>query len=178
MIVEVVSYSSEWPSQFSAVSDNLRHALRHVHVIAIEHVGSTSVPGLSAKPILDIDVVVRRRSVSGAIRALQASGYEYLGEQGIADRHALRAPERGPRRNVYVCVEGALSLRNHLAVRDALRRSPDLRSRYESVKRELAARSDLDLDQYVVGKSAVLQEVLALSDLTTEEKREILLANS
>lgn len=177
MTIEVVPYSPDWPAQFADVAKTLHVALHGVDVLSIEHVGSTAVPGLAAKPILDIDVVVSRPSRHNAIHALRAAGYEHLGEQGIPDRHALRAPEHGPRRNVYVCIAGALALRNHLAVRDALRRSLELRLRYERVKLALAGRPGLSMQQYVAGKSAVLQDILAISDLTSEEKRAILEAN-
>lgn len=177
MAIEVVPYSPDWPVQFSITARALRDALQGVSILAIEHVGSTSVPGLAAKPILDIDVVVSRTSRLDAIRALEAVGYEDLGEQGIPDRYAMKAPDHGPRRHVYVCIEGALALRNHLAVRDALRGDSELRRRYETVKVALSGRPGLSMQQYVSGKSAVLQEVLAISDLTSEEKRAIREAN-
>ncbi|MEQ6896095.1 GrpB family protein [Microbacterium sp. KR10-403] len=83
-----------------------------------------------------------------------------------------------PRRNVYVCVVGTLHVRNHLAVRDILRARPDLRDRYGTVKRELAADAAMDIDRYLAGKSAILQEVLALSDLSESEKAAILRLNT
>jgi GrpB-like predicted nucleotidyltransferase (UPF0157 family) len=72
---------------------------------------------------------------------------------------------------VYVCLEGTLHVRNHLAVRDILRRRPDLRDSYAAVKLALAEDPDMDIDTYIVGKSSVLQEVLAESDLTEAERR-------
>jgi GrpB-like predicted nucleotidyltransferase (UPF0157 family) len=76
---------------------------------------------------------------------------------------------------VYVCLEGTLHVRNHLAVRDILRRRPDLRDSYAAVKLALAEDPDMDIDTYIdtyiAGKSAVLQEVLAESDLTEAERR-------
>lgn len=173
MSVVVVEYSPDWPRQFARVAAGLRQALHGLPSVAVEHVGSTSVPGLAAKPTLDIDVVVPRPDVGSAVAALTAVDYEHRGDLGVVDREAFRAPDGEPRRNVYVCVEGSLSLRNHLAVRDVLRRRPDLRDEYAAVKRDLAADPAMHIDTYVARKSAVLQKVLAESNLTEAERLEI-----
>lgn len=178
MAITVVPYSPDWPAQFAIVSTDLRRALADVPVVAIEHVGSTSVPGLAAKPILDIDVVVARRDVPAAIEALGHAGYRHRGDLGITDRESLAAPDDDPPRNVYVCVDGTLHLRNHLAVRSILRTRSDLRDRYGAVKRELADDPAMDIDTYLARKSPILQEILALSDLTDDEKRAILALNT
>jgi GrpB-like predicted nucleotidyltransferase (UPF0157 family) len=79
MAFDVVPYREEWPAQFAVVAEELRRALVAVPSVSVEHVGSTSVPGLAAKPILDIDVVVASRDVRTAIAALQALGYVHRG---------------------------------------------------------------------------------------------------
>lgn len=177
MAVEVVPYSPAWPRLFEEVAAELRAALREVPSASVEHVGSTSVPGLAAKPVLDIDVIVPGGQVPAAIAALESIGYTHRGDLGVKDREAFTAPDESPRRHVYVCVAGTLNLRNHLAVRDVLRSRPDLREAYAAVKLRLAADPAMDIDTYIAGKSAVLQQVLAESDLTAEEKLEILLLN-
>jgi GrpB-like predicted nucleotidyltransferase (UPF0157 family) len=176
--VEVVPYSEQWPVRFAEVATALSRALEGVPVVAIEHVGSTSVPGLPAKPILDVDVIVRRPHVSAAIAALVEAGYAHQGDLGLTDRECLSAPDDDPRRNVYVCVEGTLHVRNHLAVRDVLRARADLRERYGAVKTQLARRPEMDIDTYVEAKSGVLQEVLAASELSEDERATILAVNS
>ena len=178
MAVLVVPYSDQWPGQFERVEADLRRALEGVAVLAIEHVGSTSVPGLAAKPVIDIDVVVAREHVAAAISALITAGYAHRGDLGVTDRESMAAPDDDPRRNVYVCVEGTLHLRNHLAVRSILRERDDLRDGYGAVKLELAQDPDLDMATYLARKSPVLQEVLALSDLSDAEKRAILALNT
>ncbi len=100
----------------------------------VEHVGSTAVPGLAAKPVLDIDVVVPAGDVDAAVAALESAGYVHRGDLGVPDREAFHAPDDDPRRHVYVCRAGSLSVRNHLAVRDVLRRREDLREAYAAVK--------------------------------------------
>ncbi|HEU4336374.1 MAG TPA: GrpB family protein [Nocardioides sp.] len=162
MSIEVVDWSPEWAHQFDAVAAVLRDALRDVCPAEVEHVGSTSVPGLAAKPILDVDVVVDPTDVPAAVRALESVGYEHRGDLGVTGREAFRAPGP-PRRNVYVCAAGTPNVRNHLAVRDVLRRRDDLRDAYADVKRALAADPTMDIDTYLAGKSAVLQQVLEAS---------------
>ena len=173
MKVEVVAYDPRWPLQFAAVRDDLRGALDSVEVISIEHVGSTSVPGLAAKPSLDIDVVVAADVVAAAHAALEAAGYVPRGDLGIPDRYAFTAPDDAPRRDVYVVVDGSLALRNHLAVRDLLRHDATLRDEYARHKLELAELDYGDVDDYVVDKSPVLQRILEVAGIDPDERREI-----
>jgi GrpB-like predicted nucleotidyltransferase (UPF0157 family) len=167
----VVAYDRQWPQQFQHVAAELRTALREVSILAIEHVGSTAVPGLAAKPILDIDVVVADEQVAPAIAALEAVGYVHLGDMGIPDRYGMREPG-GVRRNTYVTVAGCLSLRNHLAVRDTLRVRDDLRDEYAAVKLALAARTD-DIDEYVDGKTDMVLRILHEAGVAQDEMDEV-----
>ena len=170
MPIEVVPYSAEWPRQFDTVAADLHRALVDVRSASVEHVGSTSVPGLAAKPILDIDVLVDPQDVPSAVAALEAIRYRHRGDLGVTGREAFWAPDDDPRRNVYVCETGTLNVRNHLAVRSVLRSRDDLRDRYAAVKLALAADPRMDIDTYLAGKSEVLQKVLEESDLTDQER--------
>ena len=170
----MVPDSPAWPLFFDGIAARLRAAPRG----GIEHVGSTSVPGLAAKPIIDVDIVARREFMDRAVSDLAAAGFEHRGTLGLIDREAFLAPDESPRRNVYLCVDGTLHLRNHLAVRAALRASPALRNRYATVKTRLASDRAMTVERYLAGKSAVLQDVLAASDLTAEEKRQIYALNT
>jgi GrpB-like predicted nucleotidyltransferase (UPF0157 family) len=178
MAVEVVAYSKDWATQFDRVAADLRRALSAVSVASIEHVGSTAVAGLAAKPILDIDVIVGHRDVAIAVAALEDVGYRHRGDLGVTDREAFASPDEQPRRHVYVCAAGSLPVRNHLAVRDVLRRRDDLRDEYATVKLNLAADPTIDIDTYLARKSAVLQKVLGESALTDAERRQILQLNN
>ncbi|KAL9103562.1 MAG: hypothetical protein Q9163_001400 [Psora crenata] len=179
MRVEVVPYDPAWPKDFAGIKATLETALETVHILAIEHVGSTSVPGLPAKPIIDIDVIVTRDNLSAVISVLTspAAGYEYKGELGIPDRHAFRALHPKPPRNLYVCVEGCLALRNHLGVRHVLKVDEDMRRCYGNVKMELAGREWPDDERgtegYTRGKSKVLGLVLEKAGFGDEERMEI-----
>jgi len=160
--IVVVDWSPAWAVQFDEVAADLREALVDVPSAVVEHVGSTSVPGLAAKPILDIDVVVDAADVGAAVTALESVGHVHRGDLGVAGREAFYAPGE-PRRNVYVCTAGTTNVRNHLAVRDVLRERDDLRDAYAAVKLALAADPTMDIDTYLAGKSAVLQQVLEVS---------------
>jgi GrpB-like predicted nucleotidyltransferase (UPF0157 family) len=177
MRVDVVPYDPEWPSQFEAVSGEMADALLGVAVIGIEHVGSTSVPGLAAKPVLDIDVVVALGDVADAIAALEVIGYTSLGEMGVPDRHALFGAG-APKRNVSVIVEGCLSLRNHRTLREVPRADPTLRDEYGDLKLALAQRELADIDEYVAAKSPIVQRILERGGLDQAERAEIAAINA
>jgi GrpB-like predicted nucleotidyltransferase (UPF0157 family) len=165
--VEVVDWSPRWAEQYDEVAAILLEALAGVPSATVEHVGSTSVPGLAAKPILDIDVIVEPADVPAAVAALETVGYEHRGDLGVVGREAFHAPGP-PRRHVYVCTAGTTNVRNHLAVRDVLRTRADLREAYAAVKLALAADPDMDIDTYIAGKSAVLQQLLEVSGALTD----------
>jgi GrpB-like predicted nucleotidyltransferase (UPF0157 family) len=171
MPVELVAYREEWPTQFGLIADQLWKALANVASAQVEHVGSTAVPGLLAKPILDIDVIVDARAVPRAVVALEAIGYRHRGHLGLVGREAFYPPDNDPRRNVYVCEAGSLNVRNHLAVRDVLRERDDLRDQYAEVKSLLARDPAMDINTYIEGKTDVLQLVLAESPLLTPAER-------
>jgi GrpB-like predicted nucleotidyltransferase (UPF0157 family) len=175
--VAVDDYNEQWPSDFSSIKSDLEQILQDVDYKSIEHVGSTSVPGLPAKPIIDIDVVVERNIVPEAIAALQTKGgYKYMGEWGIPDRHALRKPGLRPTRNLYVCVEGSVALRNHLGLRDILRIDPELREEYANVKIKNAS-SGMTLDDYTNAKSDIIYKILEKAGLTEADRDSIFSVN-
>jgi GrpB-like predicted nucleotidyltransferase (UPF0157 family) len=174
--IQVVPYDPSWPRRFARVRADLERALIGVPTIAIEHVGSTSVPGLAAKPVIDVDVVVSRDELRSALDALEAVGYRHRGDLGIPDRHSLHAPDDGVRRNVYVVVDGALALRNHLAIRAALRADDRLRAQYGTLKRRLAAEVD-DIDIYVLQKTELLVRILSEAGFTPAEIDAVRAAN-
>lgn len=156
---------------------DLSTALAGVPVEAIEHVGSTSVPGLPAKPVLDIDFLVVAADIPAAVRRLATAGYVHQGDLGVTGGEAFTAPDDDPRRHVYLGTRDNLHIRNHLAVRDVLRTHADLREQYAAVRLALAADPDMDIDTYISRKSAVRQRVLAHGHLTADELRAIRVLN-
>jgi GrpB-like predicted nucleotidyltransferase (UPF0157 family) len=173
-VIVVTEYDPNWPQIFEQLRREYAEAMAAagVPVLAIEHVGSTSVPGLAAKPVIDIDIVVAEQDVAVASQALIGLGFKPLGELGIPLRRAFKEPERLAGTNIYVIVAGSLSLRNHLAVRDILRRDPRLRERYATVKRRVGARS-ANIDEYGHGKNAMVQQILAAAGLSEAERASI-----
>jgi GrpB-like predicted nucleotidyltransferase (UPF0157 family) len=169
-VISVVEYDSTWPQRFERLREEYAAvmAASGVPVVAIEHVGSTAVPGLAAKPIIDCDIVVAEKDVVAASRALVALGFTALGQLGIPLRWAFKEPERLAGTNTYVVIEGSLSLRNHLALRDIVRADPELREQYATVKRRLAAVAN-NIDEYGQGKSAMIQRILTAAGLTSKE---------
>ena len=175
--VVVVEYDPRWPQVFEMLSVSINSALEGV-AVAIEHVGSTSVPGLVAKPIIDIDVVVpSRNEIPVAIKRLSSIGYTHRGNLGIEDREAFRPPMESPRHHLYVCPASSLALRNHLAVRNALRANRDLAERYAELKRDLAQRFAADRDRYMTGKTEFLMAILERNQFSPSELEEIRLVN-
>ncbi|CAO2650035.1 Nn.00g013270.m01.CDS01 [Neocucurbitaria sp. VM-36] len=170
MSVDVEQYNSEWPQHFQKIKPELETYLEEVEYLSIEHVGSTSVPGLAAKPIIDIDIIVTRENLQPAIDALIANGkFDYLGELGIVDRHVFKDPNQSTRHNIYVCVEGVAQSRNHLGLRDTLRRDSELRDEYARVKLDLAAKNTNIID-YLEAKSIIIQKILRASGTLNKQE--------
>lgn len=161
--VVVVEYDPRWPHAFERLRERVAAALGNL-AVAIEHVGSTSVPELAAKPIVDLDVVVpSAEEVPEAIRRLATIGYAHQGDLGIPGREAFNGPpgEAGlPAHHLYVCPADGAELHRHLAFRDYLRRHPDAVAAYTAIKREGAGRFPDDRDAYQEYKSAVVREIL------------------
>ncbi len=158
MIID--EYDPRWPADFARVRSFVRGAVADV-AIAIEHVGSTAVPGLAAKPVIDIDVVVAPDDVGAGIAALESIGYGHRGDLGIPLREAFRAPSDDlPRHHLYLCPSSSPALANHLAVRDFLRSNASAAANYAALKQRLAQRFRDDIDGYIEGKSAFLLRVL------------------
>jgi GrpB-like predicted nucleotidyltransferase (UPF0157 family) len=167
VVIEVAEYNPEWPRAFERLRAEYAAAMAAagVPVVAIEHVGSTSVPGLAAKPVIDCDIVVGQPDVAPASEVLIGLGFRPEGDLGIPLRWAFKEPARLARTNTYVIVAGSLSLRNHLAVRDTLRANPELREQYAAVKRRAGATA-ADIDEYIQLKNDMVQRILAASGLT------------
>lgn len=173
-MIEVIDYDPAWADRFERLKTEYAEALSvaGVPVAAIEHVGSTAVPGLAAKPIIDCDIVVDRSDVEAASAVLVGLGFAPLGELGIPQRWAFDEPRRLAGTNTYVIVAGSLSLRNHLAVRDILRAEPSLRDEYGRVKKRVGATAE-DIYEYGAGKNAMVQRILEAAGLTEQDRASI-----
>ncbi|MCU0633991.1 MAG: GNAT family N-acetyltransferase [Gemmatimonadaceae bacterium] len=158
--VEVVDYDPAWPVHFAQLARRARAALGDLPA-RIEHVGSTAVPGLAAKPVIDLDVVVAPDDVTHALERLASLGYVAEGDKGIPGREAMRWPPGEPRHHLYVCADDARALDAHLVLRTALRADPAMTAEYAALKRSLAARFPHEREAYLAGKDDFIARVLA-----------------
>jgi GrpB-like predicted nucleotidyltransferase (UPF0157 family) len=161
--VVVLPYDEKWKQDFIDIKTELSQALGEL-AISVEHVGSTSVEGLAAKPIIDIDVVVTKERVNDAILALKNIGYIHEGNLGIPGREAFayEGKEHLQQHHLYVCPEDSLELKRHLAFRDYLRLHPEAVNEYSKVKVEAAKLYPEDIDQYIDYKAAVIEKIYSL----------------
>ena len=145
---------------------------------AIEHVGSTSVPGQAAKPVIDLSVVVAREAdVPVAIGRLATLGYVHRGTLGVEGREAFDRPDGRPAHNLYVCPTGSLGLVNQLAVRDYLRTHPETAQAYGELKKRLAKQFPHEMESYVHGKTDFILAILREAGLPPERLQAIERAN-
>jgi GrpB-like predicted nucleotidyltransferase (UPF0157 family) len=153
-------YDPAWAGLFNELSIKIATALQSI-AVRIEHIGSTAVQGLAAKPIIDLDVVLPSAvELPKAIHLLAAVGYVHEGDLGVNEREAFRWPSGEAQHHVYVLIEGAAELRRHIAFRDALRANADLRDQYARLKRSLASQHSGDRDAYTKGKSAFIRTAI------------------
>ena len=168
--VIVVPYDPSWPQTFKELEKVYEQGMGPL-LLDIQHVGSTSVPGLTAKPKIDIDLIVEDQEKKRlVIQGLQAMGYVHVGDLGIPGREAFkRADEHTPRteenrlwpaHNLYVCIKGLPALLNHLYFRDYLREHQEEAKTYGELKRKLAQAYPEDIDKYIEGKTPFIIEVL------------------
>jgi GrpB-like predicted nucleotidyltransferase (UPF0157 family) len=157
----VVDYDPSWLERFQFLHRRIAEALGSM-AVAIEHVGSTAVPSLAAKPIIDIDVLlVTPTELPMTISCLAKLGYVHQGNLGIPDREAFLAPVQDVPHHLYVCPPGSKSFQEHLAFRDYLRSHPKEAEVYADLKRALALKFRDDRSAYVSGKSAFITEMVS-----------------
>ena len=159
--IVVVDYDPAWTERFETERARIATALPDAR--GIEHVGSTSVPGLAAKPIIDI-VVISAGPIDGAVAPLEAAGYVLRVVE--PDHRMLRTPERDVHVHLW---EDDDEQRRHLLFRDWLREDADDRERYAAVKRELATREWGDMNDYADAKSPVITEITARAEAWAAE---------
>jgi GrpB-like predicted nucleotidyltransferase (UPF0157 family) len=158
--VIIVDYDPHWPQLFEELRAPVVAALGDL-VLSVEHVGSTAVPGLAAKPIIDMDVVVPCDSdVPEAILRLAPLGYIHRGNLGVPGREAFTSPAWKPAHHLYVCALDSDELRRHRSFRDYLLSHADDARAYETLKRTAALRFTDDRVAYNEAKSRFVAGVL------------------
>ncbi len=157
-------YDPEWPAEFEREAARLR-GLLGAEVVEIHHFGSTSVPGLAAKPIIDVLPLVRSiTAVDGLTAVLEGAGYRAWGEYGLAGRRLFTRDREGLRtHNVHIYELGAAGVERHLAFSAYLRQDESARREYEALKREVYARHPADVIAYNEGKDALIKRIEVLA---------------
>lgn len=160
-IIEVVSYNPQWPAMFAQEAAILQSALgdvaQHIH-----HIGSTAVPGLVAKPIIDILLEVTSVEALDALNSkMRSLGYEPRGEFGISRRRYF--PKGGADRThqIHAFATGDEHVIRHLAFRDYLRAHPETAKEYGELKMAVARECNNDIERYCDGKDAYVKAVEA-----------------
>jgi len=159
--VVVQPYNEEWSQCFIDIRNEIQKALGD-KALRIEHVGSTSVKGLSAKPIIDIDVVIKDYSIfPEVVKRLEQIGYHHEGDQGIPTREAFKYDKKQHllKHHLYVCPEDSPELKRHIAFRDYLKTHPDAVLEYSRIKEEGALLYPYDIDKYIEHKSSFIESI-------------------
>lgn len=160
-IVTVIPYDSRWNEEFEKIKTFLEKGLENC-ILGIEHVGSTSVEGLPAKPIIDIDVIIESYDKFEEVKScLEGIGYYHEGDLGIKDREAFKYDDKQEfmTHHLYVCPSYSEELRRHIVFRNYLRAHREDRERYGEIKMEAALRNPNDIDSYIESKSPVIADI-------------------
>jgi GrpB-like predicted nucleotidyltransferase (UPF0157 family) len=158
--VRIVDYDPAWPTEAARELSRIGAALGDL-AVRLDHVGSTSVPGLAAKPIIDLQISVAALEPHTAyVDPLESIGYLFVPFPESPEYHFFGRPRERPRtHHLHVCAAGSREELRHLAFRDYLRAGPAEAARYAAVKREAARRNPGDRVAYMAGKDAVVAEL-------------------
>ena len=159
--VIVLPYDRAWKSAFEEIKLEIENAIGDL-IIGIEHVGSTSVEGTSAKPCIDIDVIIKNYSMfEDVVSKLATIGYTHEGDLGIKHREAFKYLDKPHlmKHHLYVCPQNSEELHRHVTFRDYLRSNSEAVKKYSSVKETAAKLFPDDIDQYIKYKSPCIEEL-------------------
>ncbi len=176
-------YNPDWAKTFAGLKSIYQKHLTGL-IIAVEHVGSTAVVGLAAKPVIDVDIIIDSRAkLPAVIESLAQLGYNHAGDLGITEREAFKrvsdlSPTDGslriwPKHNLYVCPVESISLKNHIQLRDFLRANPEKAKEYGELKKQLAAKHPNDIDLYVEGKTEFITAILKQAGFNDDDLQSI-----
>ncbi len=158
--VIIVDHDSHWPEIFLFLKEKIIPVLGDL-ALAIEHVGSTSVPGLAAKPIIDMNIMIdSRRNLPEVIQLLATLGYVHQGDLGIQGREAFISPSGWPDHHLYVCDKDNRELHRQISFRNYLRTHPEMADKYGQLKKELSLQFRNDREGYTQAKSDFIESIL------------------
>lgn len=170
----VTEYNPSWTQMFEQEATAIKQILGE-NCVAIYHIGSTAVPGLAAKPIIDIMPVVKSLTdVDKVSKQFEGIGYEYMGELGIAGRRYLRKGGDERTHQIHIFAQSDdININRHLAFRDYLRTHENIKNAYAELKIKLAQKYPYDIDGYCDGKEKFVKEIelKALSYLAKKQAK-------
>jgi hypothetical protein len=158
--VVVEKWNPQWKYEYEKIVDSLGKDIIY-NSIKIEHVGSTSVEGLSAKPVIDLDIVIEKDKFAIIKELLNKKGYEYEGDLGIEGREAFSysGKEELMTHHLYVCPKNSKELFKHITFRNFLKNNPALVAEYSKVKEQAAVLYPDDIDKYMEFKSEIIEKI-------------------
>ena len=164
--IVVTSYNPDWAASFQKIKSYLQPHISDL-IVDIHHVGSTSVSGLTAKPIIDFDIEIPSMDTFPELKnRLEKLAFRHKGDYGITGREvfARETPDDFMEYHMYVCPSDSIELERHLKLRNYLRANPDAAKKYGDLKLSLAKKHQNDIDAYIDGKAAFILECLALAE--------------
>lgn len=180
--IVVVDYDPKWSEIFKKYEEEYLKYLKDIRV-DIQHVGSTSVEGLAAKPIIDIDIIVEDdESLKTVIKNLAKLGYDHVGDLGIKGREAFKLVKPNEKlkysHHLYAGKKDSLGIQNHLKFRNYLRSHPEAVIEYSNLKKMLATKFEYDIDSYIEGKTDFVINILKQCGVTESDRIDISNQNS
>jgi GrpB-like predicted nucleotidyltransferase (UPF0157 family) len=159
--VKLVQYDKQWKKLFEKESALISSRIKD-YIVDIQHIGSTAIPGIAAKPIIDIAVAIDDLSnIKQVVNLLEKGEYEYRGEQGIPDRHLfVRGDEECRTHHLHVMVNTSNEWKKHILFRDYLRQHPTEVKQYSDLKKRLAAEFEFDRGKYTDGKEEFIKSII------------------
>jgi GrpB-like predicted nucleotidyltransferase (UPF0157 family) len=169
-IVEVVKHKDEWSKMFKEEAEKINDIFGE-EILNIHHIGSTAIPNITAKPIIDILIEVRElEKVDDFIDGMEQIGYECKGEFGIGGRRFFIKGGDNRSHHIHVFNTGNEEIARHLAFRDYMRVHPEEAQQYSDLKQTLAEKFSMDIEKYVEGKNDYIKEIDKRAKKWTEFK--------
>lgn len=157
--VEVVSYNPNWKKMYKEESEKVKNILNDI-IIDIHHIGSTSIPGIKAKPVIDILVEVKNIEVVDRYNnKMKELGYEAMGEHGIPKRRFFRKRENKRTHHIHIFQVGNEEIERHINFKEYLVAHPDKAREYSKLKEKLANKYTHDVENYINSKSDFIKEI-------------------
>jgi len=169
--IEIVAYNSEWPELFELEARRIKAVCKGI-ITVVEHIGSSAIPGMIAKPILDLmPGLDSYQDGFKTIEPLKQLGYEHFGDNGIPGRFYFRLSfEQRSVVHVHMFEIGTENWHRHLIFRDSLRANPAIAAQYAELKKDLAVRFRNDREAYSNGKSEFINSVVQKARLNMQDK--------